>query len=167
MIISSPSRVPLARRVQALISGLDSRILDSAVVQVPTRVIDDAVGRISGRDCVISVGGDSAVGLARAIGMRKKIPHICIPTTYSGAEPGLLGGSQNDKKYGNNRDSKGLISIVIYDEDLTRSSPKRFSASSVEILHDTIMEDADSDVSLNKNGRGEDAQWSFLNLPGI
>lgn len=86
LIVSSPSRVALARRIQSLIPNFNSRILDSAVVNVPARVVDDAVSRIHDRDVVISVGGASAVGLAKAIGCRKGIPHICIPTTYSGSE---------------------------------------------------------------------------------
>ncbi|KJZ75384.1 hypothetical protein HIM_05310 [Hirsutella minnesotensis 3608] len=95
LIVSSPSRIGLARRIQALIPNLDSRILDSAVVNVPARVIDDVLERISGRDAVISIGGASAVGLAKVIGCRKAIPHICIPTTYSGSEmmPLLLDAS--------------------------------------------------------------------------
>ncbi|PHH61694.1 hypothetical protein CDD81_8039 [Ophiocordyceps australis] len=95
LIVSSPSRMALARHVQALIADYDSHILDSAVVSVPARVVDDAVDRIEGRDVVISIGGASAVGLAKAIGCRKAIPHICIPTTYSGSEmmPLLLDAS--------------------------------------------------------------------------
>lgn len=86
LIVSSPSRISLARRIQGLIPNLDSRILDSALVNVPQHVVDDAVFRITGRDCVISVGGTSAVALAKSIAARKDIPHICIPTTYSGSE---------------------------------------------------------------------------------
>jgi hypothetical protein len=86
LIVSSPSRISLARRIQGLIPNLDSRILDSALVNVPQHVVDDAVFRITGRDCVISVGGASAVSLAKSIAARKDIPHICIPTTYSGSE---------------------------------------------------------------------------------
>ncbi|KAG5973066.1 hypothetical protein E4U58_005721 [Claviceps cyperi] len=86
LIVSSPSRIPLARRIQAIIPNLNSRIIDSAVVNVPAHVVDDAVSRIDHRDVVISIGGASAIGLAGAIGCRKNIPHICIPTTYSGSE---------------------------------------------------------------------------------
>ncbi|RDA83378.1 hypothetical protein CP532_4722 [Ophiocordyceps camponoti-leonardi (nom. inval.)] len=95
LIVSSPSRIGLARRIQTLIPNLDSRILDSTVVSVPAAAVDDALDRITDRDAVVSVGGASAVGLASAIGLRKIIPHICIPTTYSGSEmmPPLLGGS--------------------------------------------------------------------------
>lgn len=35
---------------------------------------------------MLSVGGSSAVELAKAIASRKDIPHVCIPTTSSGAE---------------------------------------------------------------------------------
>lgn len=86
LIVASPSRISMARRIQALIPNLDSHILDSAVVNVKASVVDDAVERVTDRDCVISVGGTSAVGLARAVSIRKGIPHICIPTTYSGSE---------------------------------------------------------------------------------
>ncbi|OAA82317.1 maleylacetate reductase [Akanthomyces lecanii RCEF 1005] len=86
LIVVSPSRMATARHIQNLIPNFDSQILDSAVVNVKAQIVDDAVERVTERDCVISVGGASAVGLARAVSIRKSIPHICIPTTYSGSE---------------------------------------------------------------------------------
>lgn len=95
LVVSSPSRIALSRRIQTLIPNLDSRILDSAFVGVPGSVVDDVLDGIADRDAVVSVGGASAVGLASAISCRAGIPHICIPTTYSGSEmmPPLLGAS--------------------------------------------------------------------------
>lgn len=200
LIVSSPSRVALARRIQTLIPNLNPRILDSAVVNVPPRVVDDAVSRIDDRDVVISVGGASAVGLAKAIGCRKGIPHICIPTTYSGSEmmPLLLdacparhgnmssrvGGSgtsgsgsnksdsrhRRDREYASSsrhgkgphttsfRDPKVLPSVVIYDEDLTSSLPKRISAPTDEVAMARSTELRNED---------ETAQWSYIHLPGV
>ncbi|RDA91874.1 hypothetical protein CP533_0361 [Ophiocordyceps camponoti-saundersi (nom. inval.)] len=124
LIVSSPSRIGLARRIQTLIPNLDSRILDSTVVSVPAADIDDALDRITDRDAVVSVGGASAVGLASAIGLRKIIPHICIPTTYSGSEmmPQLLGassarhvdssGSSGNSSSGNSPSSGSISSSV-------------------------------------------------------
>ncbi|OAA73377.1 maleylacetate reductase [Cordyceps fumosorosea ARSEF 2679] len=86
LMVVSPSRMATARHIQALIPNLNTHILDSAVVNVRAQLVDDAVERVKDRDCVISVGGSSAVGLARAVSIRKGIPHICIPTTYSGSE---------------------------------------------------------------------------------
>lgn len=181
LIVSSPSRISLARRVQALIPNLDSRILDSALVNVPQRVVDDAVGRISGRDCVISVGGSSAVKLAKAIGMRKKIPHICIPTTYSGSEMPLLGDSRRRggskprrqrsdssaaeksasgaSSTNSDSDSHAMPTIVIYDEELTNTNTSMIISAPNE---------AQSRVeSCRRSANADDAQWSYIHLPGV
>ncbi|KAM4056001.1 iron-containing alcohol dehydrogenase [Hirsutella rhossiliensis] len=161
LIVSSPSRIALARRIQALVPSLDSRILDSAVVNVPARVVDDALDRISGRDVVISVGGASAVGLAKAIGGRKGIPHICIPTTYSGSEmmPLLLDTVSNMSTV---RDPKILPTVIIYDEELTMSPLKRFSAPS-----DSAAMARSTELRACPSKGDETAQWSYIHLPGV
>lgn len=176
LIVSSPSRIALARRIQDLIPNLDSCILDSALVNVPTKVIDDAVSRISGRDCVISIGGASAMGLAKAVAARKEIPHICIPTTYSGSEmTPLLGdvrrrhknesrrqrsasGSSSSKKVADLY-SKALPSIIIYDKDLTATTSTRISAP------DGAKAMAESRCRRSSND--DDTQWAYLHLPGV
>jgi alcohol dehydrogenase class IV len=190
LIVSSPSRVALARRIQGLIPNLNSRILDSAVVNVPARVVDEAVSRIADRDVVISVGGASAVGLAKAIGCRKGIPHVCIPTTYSGSEmmPLLLDACparhssvsnengrsdtrhrrtrenaspsrrHNGPRTTSFRDPKVLPSVVIYDEDLTMSLPKRISAPTDEAAMARATE---------LREEHETTQWSYIHLPGV
>ncbi|QUC19001.1 uncharacterized protein UV8b_03242 [Ustilaginoidea virens] len=204
LIVSSPSRITLARRIQGLIPSLHARILDSAVVNVPARVVDEAVARIDDRDVVISVGGASALGLAKAIGCRKGIPHVCIPTTYSASEmmPLLLdacparhgsvsgssavgdasrssssssssksksdrpqrrdsatrGGSRKSPRTTSFRDPRVLPEVIIYDEDLTMSMPKRFSAPSGDVAMARLTERRDQD---------DTAQWSYLHLPGV
>ncbi|KAM0424252.1 hypothetical protein ACHAPT_010624 [Fusarium lateritium] len=164
LIVSSPSRLNIARRIQAIIPNLDTRILSSAVIAVPPR--------ISGRDCVISVGGGSAVTLARAVSLRKGIPHICIPTTFSGSEMapesivlGPRGGGAGEGRSSRAareiaRESKTLPAVIIYDEDLTTSSPTRFSAPSDK----DIMEDFNR---AEPRPKSEDACWSYINLPGV
>ena len=187
LIISSPSRIGLARKIQTLIPNLDSRILDSAVVNVPARVVDDALERIAGRDVVISIGGASAVGLAKAVGCRKGIPHICVPTTYSGSEmmPLLMDayparhsnaakvGHGRDRGAGDRehtsprmsslRDPKVLPSVIIYDEELTSSIPKRFLAPSdaSALFRATQFEECRSTKD------DATAQWSYIHLPGV
>lgn len=196
LIVSSPSRISLARRIQSFIPNLNSRILDSAVVNVPAHVVDDAVSRIDDRDVVISVGGASAVGLAKAIGYRKCIPHVCIPTTYSGSEmmPLLLDAcparhssmiqgtshsssqsekprrrhrgresssshsSRNGPRTTSFRDPRVLPAVVIYDDDLTTSESKRFSAPSDDVAMARSIEIRKED---------ETSQWSYLHLPGV
>ncbi|KAK0385133.1 hypothetical protein NLU13_7611 [Sarocladium strictum] len=157
LIVSSPSRIALARRIQALIPNLESRILDSAVVNVPTKVVDDAVARITGHDVVISVGAGSAIGLAKAVSIRKGIPHICIPTTYSGSEMSPLLAADGHKM--GHRSSKVMPAVIIYDEDLTGMStaPKKISAPRTLSLA----------AAERRSSYDDDDSWSYIHLPGV
>jgi hypothetical protein len=156
LIITSPSRSNLALKIQAIIPNLDSQILSSAVTAVPSR--------IPRKDCVVSVGGGSAVTLARVISLRKGIPHICIPTTYGGSElhagarPGdsLIEEEARELTSG----AKTLPAVIIYDDNLTMSSPTRFSAPSDE----KVMEDF---ARADESPKSEDACWSYLHIPGV
>jgi hypothetical protein len=156
LIVSSPSRLNLARKIQAIIPNLDSRILSSAVVTVPSR--------ISSRDCVVSIGGGSAVTLARAVGLRKGIPHICIPTTYSGSELHPGAGPSDSATEEEAKDlaseSKTLPAVIIYDDNLTMSSPTQLSAPSDE----KVMGDS---ARADQPPKSEDACWSYLHIPGV
>lgn len=161
LIVSSPSRIALSLRIQGLIPDTDSRILDSAIANVPAHVVEDAVSRICGRDCVVSIGGGSAVSLAKAISIRKMIPHICIPTTYSGSEmtPSLGHTKHRGDKTFASGDPKTLPTVIIYDEDLTASPSTRISAVS------------GSNLPLESHSRrsstNDDSQWSYIHLPGV
>lgn len=172
LIVSSPSRLSLARRVQALIPNLDTRILDSALVNVPQKVVDDAVARVTGRDSVISVGGASAMRLAKAISSNKGIPHICIPTTYAGSESPLLGDVRRRKprsarqrsetgsttsKRSSDDDTQTMPEIVIYDEDLTSTTTSMTISAPSE----------GKAVDRGRCSMDDDAQWSYIHLPGV
>ncbi len=83
-----------------------------------------------GADCVISIGGGSAVGLGKAIALRSGLEQIAVPTTYAGSEmTPVLGQTENGRK-------TTLINprlqpaAVIYDVDLTLSMPVLTSAAS-------------------------------------
>ena len=171
LIISSPSCISLARQVQTLIPNLGSTILDSALINVPQRVVDDALGRVSGRDCVISVGGSSAVKLAKSIAVRNKIPHICVPTAYSGSEMSLQGGarrrgkdrqngSRPSRRHSADMDTHTLPTIVIYDENLT--------SNTISTTISVPMDVGPSPESRrHRASDDEDAQWSYIHLPGV
>jgi alcohol dehydrogenase class IV len=127
------------------------------VVNVPTRVVDDAVARITGHDVAISLGAGSAIGLAKAISFRKRIPHICIPTTYSGSELTPLLAADGRKM--GHKGSKVMPTVIIYDENLTGMSlaPKTISAPSA----------ASSTAANRRSSHEDDESWSYINLPGI
>ncbi|KPM44618.1 hypothetical protein AK830_g1901 [Neonectria ditissima] len=170
LIVSSPSRVDVTTRILAITPNLNARVLDSSVVESfpALRMDGDVIASISGRDCVISVGGGSAVALARTLGLRKGIPHICIPTTHSGNEfrmstslyPAKIQHRQfRGRPVSNSKTVYSKPVVIIYDEDLTTSATRTISAPSGTSMH--------MDSQLCHRAKTEDELWSYLHLPGV
>ncbi|OLN96990.1 Maleylacetate reductase 1 [Colletotrichum chlorophyti] len=133
LIICSPSRAALARKIQENLSKAgfaDMGILDTAKVHNPSEIIAPAVERAADHDVLVSVGGGSAVGLGKAVALRTGMPHVAIPTTYSGSEMTPIIGETKDGKKTSTTDPKILPKVVIYDVDLTLDLPVKVSAPS-------------------------------------
>jgi alcohol dehydrogenase class IV len=100
-------------------------VFPNATMHTPTHITDQAVQMLkdTSADCVISVGGGSVVGLGKAVSIRTGVPHLAIPTTYSGSEmTPILGETHEGRK--TTRSDKGILpATVIYDVDLTMSLP--------------------------------------------
>lgn len=88
LILSTEGQAQKARDLQDLLGNKAVGIYTKALMHTPTKVTEDAckVVETLGADCLISIGGGSAVGLAKAIAFRTDLPQIVIPTTYSGSE---------------------------------------------------------------------------------
>jgi len=114
---------------------------------VPVPLVQQAVlqARRDGIDVVVSFGGGSCADLGKAVcffleqeaGMpgashvdRPVVPHISIPTTYSGAELtpffGMTDPATKQKQGAGGPTSAPLIAV--YDPDLTTSTPPRVRA---------------------------------------
>ncbi len=60
--------------------------------EVPSDRIVDVAAAAEGADSLLTVGGGSAIDLAKAVGVETGLPVVSVPTTYSGAEwPGSFG----------------------------------------------------------------------------
>lgn len=135
LIVASPSRASIVRHIKALIPNLTPSILDSPVLHVSPQVVDDATSRFPRIDCVISVGGSSAVGLARAISVRNSIPHVCIPTVSNASdmlslsEHDTLIQSASDANFDDAHPAPSRRSGSGRKSDLSKSSGSRSSAS--------------------------------------
>jgi maleylacetate reductase len=74
-------------------------------------------------DAVVTVGGGSSTGLAKALALSHRVPIVAVPTTYAGSEQttiyGLTGG--NHKQTG--KDPIVLPRVVVYDPELTVGLP--------------------------------------------
>ncbi len=132
LIITTPGRRNLGRRVAELVGPDCAGILPDAVSQVP---IESAIKgreafRKGGADALISVGGGAAIGLSKGIGLELGVPIIAIPTTYSGSEMTGFCGITIDGVKRMHTSLNMLATCVIYDPELSVTLPLEVSAAS-------------------------------------
>src|SRR5574340_995614 len=89
-----------------------------------------AAARDARVDVLVSVGGGSSTGLAKAIALTTGIPIIAVPTTYSGSEGTNVWGLTENGTKRTGVDPKVLPIAVVYDADLTLSLPVELSVAS-------------------------------------
>ena len=58
-------------------------------------------------DALLAVGGGSAVGLAKAVALERRLPIVAVPTTYSGSEMTSIWGVTDDGIKRTGRDAGG------------------------------------------------------------
>jgi len=80
-------------------------------------------------DCVVCVGGGSAVGLAKAVVLEVDAPIVAVPTTYAGSEMTPMYGLTGEHKH-TGRDPRVLPQVVVYDPELTLDLPVATSVAS-------------------------------------
>ncbi|MDP9889099.1 maleylacetate reductase [Pseudarthrobacter enclensis] len=83
-----------------------------------------------GIDLLVSVGGGSTTGLAKAVALTSGLPIIAVPTTYAGSEATNVWGLTEGARKTTGIDSRVLPATVIYDADLTLSLPVELSVAS-------------------------------------
>jgi alcohol dehydrogenase class IV len=81
-------------------------------------------------DAVLSVGGGSTTGTAKAIALTTGLPIIAVPTTYAGSEVTPVWGLTEEARKTTGVDHRVLPRTVIYDPELTVTLPADLSAAS-------------------------------------
>ncbi|WP_256837731.1 maleylacetate reductase [Ornithinimicrobium faecis] len=84
----------------------------------------------AGIDLVVSVGGGSTTGLAKAVAMEVDVTIIAVPTTYAGSEATNVWGLTEDGTKTTGADPRVLPTTVIYDAGLTTSLPVDLTVAS-------------------------------------
>ncbi|MDQ3244419.1 MAG: iron-containing alcohol dehydrogenase, partial [Gemmatimonadota bacterium] len=117
MVISTPGRAVLAASLDGLIPSLIVHRFESAVPHVPEGVFEEAraAAAASAADCLLSLGGGSAIGIAKAVGLRAGIPVAAVPTTYSGSEMTPIWGLTTSGEKQTGRDPRVQPRLVVYD----------------------------------------------------
>jgi len=92
LILTTPGQTRHGEAVKSIIGDLAVGLYNDATAHTPTGVTEDAAELVKDLavDCLVAIGGGSAIGLAKAIALRTNLPQIAIPTTYSGSEVCLV-----------------------------------------------------------------------------
>lgn len=105
---------------------------DRPVVHTPVAVTTEAmtvVERVDA-DCVVAIGGGSAIGLAKAISARTGISQVAVPTTYAGSEVTPVVGETDNGVKTTRRDPALAPGTVVYDPELTLAMPRGLTLTS-------------------------------------
>jgi alcohol dehydrogenase class IV len=130
MLIAAEAEMHLADTIAADIPV--ALRYDDVVMHVPVEVAELARAAAAGHDVdvLVSVGGGSTTGLAKAIAMTTGLPIVAVPTTYAGSEATPVWGLTEGAKKTTGVDTKVLPRVVIYDAALTMSLPVEMSVAS-------------------------------------
>lgn len=130
MVIASGSQREVARRIAADVPVAAWH--DEVRMHVPKDVADRArdVASEVAADAVVSVGGGSATGLAKAVALKHKIPVIAVPTTFSGSEATAMWGETSEGRKVTGVDDAVRPFAVIYDAKLLAGLPVELAVSS-------------------------------------
>jgi alcohol dehydrogenase class IV len=97
---------------------------------VPVANAERAREQAADADLLVSVGGGSTTGLAKAVALTTGLPIVAVPTTYAGSEATNVWGLTEDARKTTGSDDRVLPRTVIYDASLTASLPDELAIAS-------------------------------------
>jgi maleylacetate reductase len=132
LVIVGQSEEWLARRLVAPFSERVAGVFTDVRPHVPVEVADAARAVVArcGADAVLSIGGGSTTGTAKAVALRTGLPIVAVPTTYAGSEVTPVWGLTEDGRKTTGTDLRVLPRVVVYDPALTATLPPALSAVS-------------------------------------
>src|ERR1039458_7552185 len=89
-----------------------------------------SVNQESGAQALLSVGGGSTTGTAKAVALSSGLPIVAVPTTYAGSEMTPVWGLTELGEKVTGTDTRVLPRTVVYDPALTFSLPVGLSTAS-------------------------------------
>jgi maleylacetate reductase len=123
------------RAIDGLVERLGGRWAGSCTEvrqHVPVEAAAKAVAaaRELDADCLVAMGGGSAIGLAKAVALEHQAPIVAVPTTYSGSEVTPIYGLTGPDGKRTGRDLRVLPRVVVYDPALTTGLPPQVTGPS-------------------------------------
>ena len=132
LLIAGTAQKAAADQVAAALGPRLAARIDEVVQHVPEEVAADALrlARAVAADALVSIGGGSATGLAKAVTLQARVPVLAVPTTYAGSEMTPVWGITAAGRKTTGRDPAVRPRTVVYDPLLTLSLPPAFTAAS-------------------------------------
>jgi alcohol dehydrogenase class IV len=105
---------------------------EEVVMHVPVEVAQRARDAAADHDvdALISIGGGSATGLAKAVALTTGLPIVAVPTTYAGSEVTPVWGMTEAGRKTTGTDPRVLPKTIVYDATLTQRLPVDLSVAS-------------------------------------
>jgi maleylacetate reductase len=120
-------------RAEPVLAGVSVAVLHTDVVRhVPVEVAERAraAAREHAVDALVSIGGGSTTGLAKAVALTTGLPIVAVPTTYSGSEATDVWGLTESGRKTTGVDRRVLPRAVVYDASLILGLPVATSVAS-------------------------------------
>ena len=132
LVLSTPGQSALALEIAAGLGDAAAGVFTRAQMHTPVAVTSEAMAtvNVARADCLVSVGGGSAIGLGKAIACRTNLPQIALPTTYAGSEATAILGQTQDGIKTTLTDPKVRPEVVIYDPELIARLPSATTVTS-------------------------------------
>ena len=132
LVLAGPHSAEPLRLLQKDLGAVVVDVLDEVVEHVPVEVARAAVQRAdrARADLLLSVGGGSSTGLAKAVAKERGLPILAIPTTYAGSGMTSIWGLTEGTRKTTGRDERVRPRTVLYDPELTVSLPAPLTAAS-------------------------------------
>jgi alcohol dehydrogenase class IV len=132
VLIADPSGRSWADRLMDRIGPRIVARIDDVRVHVPIEHARAAraTARETSADSIVTIGGGSATGLAKAVALESPLPILAVPTTYAGSEMTPIWGLTEGARKTTGRDPRVQPRTVVYDPVLTLSLPASIAGPS-------------------------------------
>jgi maleylacetate reductase len=131
MVIASPGAMSRNSKLLDMLGPLLVGRFDGVLPHCPIETVEQGTEhyRDLEADAVLTIGGGSAIGVAKNIRLRTGAISVVLPTTYSGAELTPIYGAKSGGEKRTGRDPKAKPETVLYDPELTLSLPREETVS--------------------------------------
>src|SRR3954451_6712389 len=132
LVIATGRERSLAEELSAVLGDRVVGVFTDVRPHVPVEVADRAraAAHEARADALLSVGGGSTTGTAKAVALETALPVIAVPTTYAGSEVTPVWGITDERRKTTGTDLRVLPRVVVYDPDLTVTLPPAITGPS-------------------------------------